>query len=64
MKQYKIVRDSDGNDFFYIEARNREHALYDALQQLGWYCLESADVDEDDDSDDTLYGIAEEFLND
>ena len=36
MNAYKIVRNSDANDFFVVEGKNREDALYDALAELGW----------------------------
>ena len=49
MKKYRIVRDggiiSFDNDFFEVEADNREDALYDALIQLGYYCVEIKDID-------------------
>lgn len=49
MKKYRIVRDggiiSFDNDFFEVEADNREDALYDALAQLGYYCVEIKDID-------------------
>lgn len=45
MRKYKIVRESDANDYFEFEAESREDALYDALQSLGWYCVEVKDID-------------------
>lgn len=45
MKHYKIVRDSDSSDFFMIDAPDKESALYDALAQLGYYCVEIKDID-------------------
>lgn len=45
MNAYKIVRNSDANDFFVIEAENREDALYDALAELGWRCVQIKDID-------------------
>ena len=45
MNAYKIVRNSDAKDFFVVEGTNKEEALYDALAELGWHCVELKHID-------------------
>lgn len=49
MKQYKVIRDCDANDFFMIESEDRESAFYDALYQIGWRIVEVSDEEVEDE---------------
>jgi hypothetical protein len=37
LKEYKIINDADGNDFFVVKGQNECDAALEALEQLGWW---------------------------
>jgi|LakMenEpi13Sep09_1017268.scaffolds.fasta_scaffold03425_2 hypothetical protein len=49
LKSYKIISDTDGNDFFKVSARDECDAAMEGLEQLGWFVSESNSEDEEED---------------
>lgn len=50
MNAYKIVRNSDANDFFVVEGETTVDALYNALADLGWRIVNIPNNTNQDDS--------------